>query len=364
MSTPPMNIVGVDVIPTTFLLSDDEILSMSESLLTPTTHMSASAHHGHNLTPLMIPQSPVSVLSLTPPQTPFPPQQAVQQPNSPLAPLSLRLRSRAWLFTFNNYADHVPHVTLVRSAEHVKFFVIGREVGESGTPHLQGYIYFATLKSLTQCRALLPLAHWTIARGTAQENYAYCTKDGNFDEGGVMPATQTEKGAKGAARIAELWTLARAGQFEQLPPQNIKTWEYIHLKYQPKPPARDQLKNFWIVGQSGTGKSRMVREQFPIHYNKPMSKWWDGYNNEETIVLDDFAPDHGKYLGYFLKIWADHYPFNAEVKGGMLHIRPLRVLVTSQYRINECFEDVHTVEAINRRFTVCDMQFGNNFDLL
>ena len=89
-----------------------------------------------------------------------------------------------------------------------------------------------------------------------------------------------------------------------------------------------------------------------------MSKWWDGYSNEDVVVLDDFDPNHGKYLGYYLKIWADHYVFNAEVKGGMLRIRPKVLIVTSQYRLEACFEEPETVSAISRRFQTKEIGSG------
>jgi len=98
-----------------------------------------------------------------------------------------------------------------------------------------------------------------------------------------------------------------------------------------------------------------VRETYESFYSKPMSKWWDGYDQEETVVLDDFDPNHAKFLSYFLKIWADHYVFNAEVKGGMLKIRPKVIVVTSQYSIEQCFESQEEIDAIKRRFTVKPM---------
>ena len=56
-----------------------------------------------------------------------------------------------------------------------------------------------------------------------------------------------------------------------------------------------------------------------------MNKWWDGYAGEEVVVLDDFDPRHAEHLSYYLKIWADHYAFNAEVKGGMIRVRLKRL---------------------------------------
>ena len=45
-----------------------------------------------------------------------------------------------------------------------------------------------------------------------------------------------------------------------------------------------------------------------------MNKWWDGYNHEEVVVLDDYDPKHTEFLAYYLKIAADHYSFNAGSK--------------------------------------------------
>ena len=262
------------------------------------------------------------------------------------------MSARGWCFTLNNYVESDLEIISNASFDYV---IIGKEVGEQGTPHLQGYIYHAAKKSLKQLSKLLPRAHFEISKGTAQQNIVYCSKANNFSEFGVRPASQQEKGVKGAEKIASMWALARTGAFQQLPPQNIKTWEYIHAKYANPPEDRPILKNLWIKGPSGCGKSSWIRSQEIPFYNKPMSKWWDGYDKENMVVLDDFDPTHGKYLGYFLKIWADHYAFNAEVKGGMIKIRPGIVCITSQYGPEECFEEEKTVEAICRRFQVVDM---------
>lgn len=260
-------------------------------------------------------------------------------------------RARGWCFTINNPTEEDEDFAY-NLAWGAKYVCCGKEVGEQGTPHLQGFVYFENARKFSAVKAMHDQAHWEPMRGTAAQAAEYCKKEGDFFEWGTPPMTQTEKGEEGKLAIQERWQLAREGKFDELPPEHIKTYEYINRKYAAPLKDRDLLDNLWINGPSGCGKSRYVRENFTVFYWKPMSKWWDGYNGEDVIVLDDFAPEHGKYLGYYLKIWADHYVFNAEVKGGMIRARPKTVVVTSQYKLRDCFEETETKDALERRFQI------------
>nr|WAE42483.1 MAG: replication associated protein [Cressdnaviricota sp.] len=261
-------------------------------------------------------------------------------------------RSRGWCFTINNYTEDDEYLMYdwCQCGE-CTYCVVGDEIGEEEeTPHLQGYIYFPTLKSFKQMKELHGTAHWEKQKGTIDEASDYCKKEGKFIEGGVKPMSDKQKGDEGKQSIAERWALAKEGRFEELPPEQIKTYMFIHAMSHEVHDLDGEFENLWIVGPSGCGKSRWVRDNHAGFYTKPMSKWWDGYQHEETVLVDDLDPEHGKWIGYYLKIWADRYKFNAEVKGGMLQARPKRIIVTSQYTIRECFTDPKTVEALERRF--------------
>lgn len=265
-------------------------------------------------------------------------------------------RSRGWCITLNNYTDDDFDVVFATQFD-TKYCVWGKEVGESGTPHLQGYVYYNTVKSFSQVKLLFPTGHIEKQRGTCQQASDYCKKDGDYWEHGELPLSDSNKGERGKQSITERWELAKEGRFQELPPEQLKLYEYIHAKYTDVV-DRTELHNTWIFGPSGCGKSKWIRENTDVFYNKGMNKWWDGYAGEETVVLDDMDPKHGEYLGYFLKIWADHYVFNGEVKGGMLKIRPKWIIVTSQYSIDQVFPDEETRTAIHRRFkkmTWCPM---------
>lgn len=115
----------------------------------------------------------------------------------------------------------------------------------------------------------------------------------------------------------------------------------------------------WITGLAGSGKTRAVLDQFPEAYPKPRSSWWDGYQGEEIVYVDD-VDKYDVRLGGPLKLWADAYPFIAENKGGSKKIRPKRLVVTSQYRIEEIWTDEETRAALLRRFVVIEKFLGQN----
>ena len=90
-------------------------------------------------------------------------------------------RSRGYAMTINNYTEE--EYELLKNELHsnkVESYVIGREVGEKGTKHLQIYIYWKHGKTFNAMKKQFPRAHIEKARGNKQCNYDYCTKEGNF----------------------------------------------------------------------------------------------------------------------------------------------------------------------------------------
>ena len=71
-------------------------------------------------------------------------------------------------------------------------------------------------------------------------------KEGDWFEAGTKPLNQSEKGERGKPTIAERWALAKAGEYEQLPPENLKIYKYIHAMYRPVE-DRDVLDNVGFV---------------------------------------------------------------------------------------------------------------------
>ena len=74
------------------------------------------------------------------------------------------------------------------------------------------------------------------------------------------------------------------------------------------------------------------------HYQKEKNKWWCNYTGQDTVAIEEADPKTMEHLADRLKVWADRYPFPGEIKGGRLEgIRPKKIIVTSNYSIEECF---------------------------
>lgn len=262
------------------------------------------------------------------------------------------MKSRSYVFTLNNYeAADVARV----DALPCRYMVYGKEVGESGTPHLQGFVMFKSQRHFASVRKALLGAHIESARQPYQA-MEYCKKEGDFVERGDPPMSPVVKGQKGKEYWEEQLRLVKEGQMDSVDPKlqitHAKSLDYVrfkHLAKERRPPV--PIASEWWYGPTGTGKSREARETYPDAYIKLANKWWDHYEYEEVVLLEDFDINHEK-LGYHLKIWADHYTFKAEVKGGTMDIRPKKIIITSNYHPNEIWTDPNTLRPIERRFKI------------
>lgn len=275
-------------------------------------------------------------------------------------------RSRNFIFTLNNYTDQ--HVALLnRLAPSLRYLVYGREVAPTtGTPHLQGFAIFANARTLSAVTRLMPGAHVEIARGSPEQCRTYCIKDGDYAEFGTPPVTPAQSGDREVDRYNSAWDLAKQGSLEDIDAdiriRCYSTLKRIRTDYKPAPEPLTSVCGTWIHGLAGCGKTTAVFRRWPDLYSKPLNKWWDGYVDEPVVLYDDISIYH-RELGTQLKHAADFAPFSVEKKGSQEKIRPSRVVVTSQYTIEEIWDDEQTRDALNRRFTVINKILGQDIIL-
>ena len=254
-------------------------------------------------------------------------------------------KCRAYCFTWNNYSS----CPLLLDC--MQYLVYGFEVSKTGTKHLQGFVYFNNQRTFKSASILFKGAHLERAR-TVSNAIVYCKKDGDFVEFGVAPMCPSAKGANERDRWANTRDRAKEGDLDNIDP-DIYVRYYTTLKrirddHKIQPTHLDVIENEWIYGPTGVGKSKFVRDTYPGAYIKMQNKWWDGYDGEDVVVIDDLHPNWTGAVN--LKNWADHYAFRAEYKGGSMMIRPKKIIVTSNYAPDEVYTHACDIEPILRRF--------------
>lgn len=260
--------------------------------------------------------------------------------------------ARRWCFTLNN-----PTVEELINVELCDYLVYGTEVGENGTTHHQGYACFKKPYRLSGVKKILSRAHWEVARGSPTEASVYCKKDGVYVEFGTLPTTSSNRMAATNKRNWDAaFESAKKGDFESIS-AHMKI-QYYHafkrIKQDYMQPAADleDVSGIWYYGPSGVGKSRLARLLHPGFYQKPANKWWDGYQEQPYVLIEDIDKVHN-VLSHHFKLWADRYSFPAEMKGTTVQIRPKKIVVTSNYHPGEIFlEDATLLTAIERRFVI------------
>lgn len=193
-----------------------------------------------------------------------------------------------------------------------EYSVFGREKAPTTEmPHLQGYVHFKRKVRFSTVQKLFPSSHITPADGTAAQNRVYCTKCADFVEFGECPRQVFEQNKE---RWADALAAARAGEIDNIEPGiQIKHYGTLNRIAQDARadialPTLDWTSppNLWIWGPTGTGKSTKARSMLTEPYLKMCNKWWDQYQNEEDVLIEDLGRTHD-YLGDHLKIWADRY---------------------------------------------------------
>lgn len=273
---------------------------------------------------------------------------------------------RGWCFTVCNYTEE--ELESIKTIP-CRYLVVGREVASTGTPHLQGYIYFEHPRCLAGVSRAIPRAHLEVARGTAAQNLAYCTKqDAEPYVRGDPPRCKEQRVAAGKEAWQEVIQFAKADDMDSLYEHHpaayvthYRTLKAIASDNQEPPPTLDNVCGEWYWGEAGVGKTTFARMQHPNAYIKGRHRWWDNYKGEEVVIMDDMDPFH-KGMGGLIKDWTDRFPFRAEIKGSSMLIRPRKVIITSQYPPERIWEDAETLAAVRRRCKVLKFSkpFGNS----
>jgi len=256
-------------------------------------------------------------------------------------------RVRAFCWTLNNYTES--EVAVLKNVP-CKYIVWGEERGESKTPHLQGYVEMVNATTTEAMKRVLgQRTHIEHRKGTSKQASDYCLKGEqsheewtelqengpNFGKNyvGYTRGVLSQQGKRvdldeiGASIFAgntlETISQEHPGAFIQYGRgiERLKAMQYKDRTCRPT--------CVWRWGLAGTGKSYKPMHDHETFYIKDGTKWWDGYEQQEAIVIDDFDKDSWCFRD-FLRL-LDENPYAGEFKGGYIKINSPYIYVTCEH---------------------------------
>ena len=208
------------------------------------------------------------------------------------------------------------------------------ETGKNGTPHIQGYCQLTRPLRRAGLSKLLPRAWIDIAKGTPQENKGYISKENTPIELGEPTLIANDK-----RRQTRDETCAA---IEQLHVQKVDPQEIIHrypsyakdvqlLQTQRYSKRTVAPKVLYLWGSTGHGKTKNTKAAIlskGLSYFKKATgcKWWDGYDQEDVIHLEEFQTCF--QLSEFLTLTDEDGP-PGQLKGGWVPINSPYIIITS-----------------------------------
>lgn len=259
-------------------------------------------------------------------------------------------RHRAYCFTLNNYTMSDEFCCSMISKKAI-YMIVGKETcPTTGTPHLQGFIRLKNAMTFNNIKSALPRAHIVVANGSDAENKAYCSKENNI-------LIETGTPSEGQGKRTDLKEIAQLIKNKQVSIEDIM-FDYpdMYLRYSRSfekmfnavlVPRSEPPKVFWRWGLAGLGKTRYCIDNHPSHFIKDGTMWWDGYNQQEAIIIDDF--DNQIPYRTLLRM-LDRYQYQGQVKGGYVQINSPYIYITCEYPPTTYWAD-NELAQITRRLT-------------
>lgn len=274
--------------------------------------------------------------------------------------------SRGWIFTINNYTEgQVKRGLLWLELDECIGISAGMEVGKGGTPHIQGYVRLgkSTKKTHFQ-KAIGPgkcgSSNFYMKKANADwmKNAQYTSKDDKVvwfkipppkHQGSRTDIVDFREAIKRGADDMELFEnhLETLAKFPRLEGRLRQAYQKVDTR------AFRKVKVHVRWGDAGCNKTRGPYEGMgPFaepawKWNNYEDGWFDGYEGEKTILIDDFYGGI-KYTKFLTML--DGYQELLKVKGSFVYANWTTIYITSNDHPRDWYQKGLT-PALARRIT-------------
>lgn len=279
-------------------------------------------------------------------------------------------------FIVTNYHMNTKEV-FEKHKDQIRFIAYGDEIcPTTQRPHHQVYLHMFNKKatgkrSLNVIGQLFGGAYVAPMRGSFAQNEAYCGKENTLIKLGEEP----EQGKRGDLKETIRAIINLEMHMDDLLEEDPhflhlyeRTLKRAQTKADKKIKRNFKCQGLWIWGKTGVGKTYKVYNEIigdKDYYDKCLrDEWWDGYEGEEIIVLNEFRGELP--FSDLLKL-CDEFPM--KLKRRNESPRPCmakQVIITSCKPPEECYSNIYNglegnerFEQLRRRYKVRQLvQFG------
>ena len=253
--------------------------------------------------------------------------------------------SKSYAFTLNNYTQaDVDYFSTYQDCHHL---YIGKEVADSGTPHLQGYVCWGSSKRMTAVHKLH--AAWKRTAlgvsipGRAKINRKYCLKGEQSHEEWEEMKDKGPNYGKNVQIVADHCDLAQGqrtdidefrdailsgatqlelyAEYPQLMAKYRNFYQdlrklYLKRRDYPGNGQRNRRRDIDLQihwGVPGGGKSEVANAAGAFGLDLASKGWFDGYDDEEAVRIEEF--DWQKFDIDVVKKLFDVNPYYLNIKG-------------------------------------------------
>lgn len=213
-------------------------------------------------------------------------------------------QSTRWCFTINNPTpeDHANLNELGSGLQRngLRYLIYGREVGDSGTPHLQGFFISDSRLRLRSVRHLFgERGHYECARASSDRAADYCRKDHDFTEFGSIPDKR-----RSAPSVTDFCDWVK-----ETPDVNERD---IAVKF----------PNLWLRYGDRLLKLMEHLIEPPVLEENPLNEWQKWLHDKLIVEAEDRTIDFyvdkegGKGKSYFCRWMLSKYPERVQVLSG------------------------------------------------
>ncbi len=274
-------------------------------------------------------------------------------------------RARAHVFTCNNPDPIEDYPSW--DGEKMTYLIFQQEVGQSGVPHWQGYVHWLHARDAVvfSRRSWSNRFHWEIARGSAEQNKAYCSKT---DCTVLIPPQEFGEIPSQGKRsdLQELLVSIQAGSSDTQLYQDFGTTFLRHMRMveaarvmesRLRAPLMAPRTVLWLHGPTECGKTRLAHHLLslmPSYWDSTEARWFNGYHGQQAVLFDDWSPQDVELQGMTTLLkQTDRYPVSMPCKLGVpVHWSATLIVFTSNWSITEMFAGSHRLSAFRRRVTL------------